>query len=102
MRARGISSEAGGGIAGARTDDRARPQDYRLGHGGRHTYVFERAGRITTLVFERERVQPGVGCGNRRIVKRRVAFCECDERSVVCERQQFAIAPDAASVAWIK
>src|ERR1700687_259513 len=102
MRACGISSQAGGGIAGAGADDRARPQDYRLGDGSRHSCVFERAGRITTLVFERERVQSGVGCGNRRIVKRRVAFCECYELSVVCERQQLTIAPDAASVAWIK
>ena len=87
-RARGISGEAGRRVSRAGADDRLRAEYDGLRDRRRHTRVFERAGRIASLMFQPQ-TSPArnIRAQRGRIIKRRVALEERHERGGVIKRE---------------
>ncbi len=95
----GIGRHGCGRVAGGDARHALAAESNRLRDAAGHAVVFERSGGIEALVFERQPIQAAVLSGARRVQQRRVAFAKRDDLMVMAiERQQFAIAPDAALV----
>ena len=69
----------------AQTTVRA-PSNFGLRDGRGHARVFERRGGIAALMFQAQRGEARIFRGARRVVERRVAFEERDDRTRRCRR----------------
>ena len=95
----GVGGHRSRSVAGRDAGHALHPEPARLGNAARHAVVFERAGGIEALVLESELVESAVLRRARAAQQGRVAFAQSHDVPVVIdEREQLAIAPDAALI----
>ena len=102
LRARSISRQTRRCVSSARAGDEPRAEFARLRHGHSHARVFERSGRIATLVLEFQMREAAVISGTRRFVERRVSFTKRHDFHIFRKRQELSKTPNTTAIANIE